>query len=80
MKQKAKAVDQEGELRYEKNSWDLLSLIYTFVQLREAFRIFDRNRDGFISVKELKIVTTMLGATLSKEEIEDFWKEADVVR
>merc|ERR1719419_1554466 len=59
MKQKASAVDQEGELR-------------------EAFRIFDRNKDGFISMKELKKVTTMLGATLSKEELEEFMKEADV--
>lgn len=59
MKQKASAVDQEGELR-------------------EAFRIFDRNKDGFISVKELKKVTTMLGASLTKEELEEFMKEADV--
>lgn len=55
MKQKASAVDQEGELR-----------------------IFDRNKDGFISVKELKKVTTMLGASLTKEELEEFMKEADV--
>ena len=47
---------------------------------REAFRIFDRNKDGFISVKELKKVTTMLGASLTKEELEEFMKEADVVK
>ena len=44
------------------------------------FRQFDRNKDGFISLKEPKKVTTMLGATLSKEELEEFMKEADVVR
>jgi len=49
-------------------------------ELREAFRIFDRNKDGFISVKELKKVTTMLGASLTKEELEEFMKEADVVK
>ena len=51
-----------------------------FIVIREAFRIFDRNKDGFISMKELKKVTTMLGATLSKEELEEFMKEADVVQ
>merc|ERR1719367_680846 len=28
--------------------------------LREAFKIFDRNRDGYIDMKELKKVTAML--------------------
>jgi len=46
--------------------------------LREAFKIFDRDRDGFIDMKELKKVTTMLGQQLTKEEVEDFMKEADV--
>lgn len=47
-------------------------------ELREAFRIFDRNKDGYISMKELKKVTTLLGATLTKEEVDEFMKEADV--
>merc|ERR1719291_1425928 len=38
--------------------------------LREAFKIFDRNRDGYIDMKELKKVTAMLGTMLSQEEIE----------
>ena len=47
--------------------------------LREAFRIFDQDKDGFIDMKEFKKVTTMLGAMLSKEEVEEFMAEADVV-
>merc|ERR1712079_212035 len=35
--------------------------------LREAFRIFDQDRDGFIDIGELKKVTMMLGTMLSKE-------------
>ena len=31
-------------------------------------------------MKELKKVTAMLGTMLTKEEIEDFMREADVVR
>merc|ERR1712179_677856 len=46
--------------------------------IREAFKIFDRDKDGFISTKELKKVTTMLGQQLTKEEVEEFMKEADV--
>lgn len=46
--------------------------------LREAFKLFDRNRDGFIDMKELKKVTSMLGTMLTKEELEEFMSEADV--
>jgi len=46
--------------------------------LREAFKLFDRNRDGFIDTRELKKVTGMLGTMLTKEELEEFMKEADV--
>jgi calmodulin len=46
--------------------------------LREAFKIFDRDKDGYISMKELKKVTSMLGAMLTKEEIDEFMAEADV--
>ena len=47
--------------------------------VREAFKIFDRDKDGFISMKELKKVATMLGTMLTKEELEEFMAEADSV-
>ena len=47
--------------------------------LREAFKIFDRDKDGFVDLKELKTVATMLGSMLTKEEVEEFMREADVV-
>jgi len=46
--------------------------------LKEAFKIFDRDKDGFIDMKELKKVANMLGATLSKEEVDEFMREADI--
>ena len=49
----------------------------TFHEFREAFKIFDRNRDGYIDMKELRKVTAMLGTMLTQEEIEDFMAEAD---
>ena len=46
---------------------------------REAFKIFDRDKDGFISMKELKKVCSMLGTMLTKEELDEFMAEADKV-
>jgi len=48
--------------------------------LREAFKLFDRNRDGYIDRKELKKVTSMLGTMLTTEELDEFMRDADVVR
>jgi len=47
-------------------------------ELREAFRMFDRNKDGFIDSRELKKVASMLGTMLTKEEVEDFMSQADL--
>merc|ERR1712176_1715542 len=46
--------------------------------LREAFKMFDRDGDGFITLKELKKVSMMLGNIMGQEEIEEFMREADV--
>ena len=45
--------------------------------MKEAFRIFDRNRNGYIEALEMKVVLTSLGQSLSKAEFEEFWAEAD---
>ncbi|XP_006616487.1 calmodulin-beta-like isoform X1 [Apis laboriosa] len=47
-------------------------------ELREAFRVFDKNKDGLISSKELRHVMTNLGEKLSEEEVDDMIKEADL--
>lgn len=47
-------------------------------ELREAFRVFDRNGDGFISSSELRHVMTNLGEKLTDEEVEDMIREADL--
>ena len=46
--------------------------------LREAFRIFDKNKNGYIDAKEIIAVTTTLGQALTKEELEQFMAEADL--
>ncbi len=50
----------------------------TFQELRQAFRIFDKNGDGLIEQKELRWVTATMGQRLSDEEIEAFMREADL--
>ena len=52
--------------------------MYILQSLKEAFKIFDKNRNGYIEAKELKQVTTTLGSQLTDEEFEDFWREADI--
>nr|CAD7424476.1 unnamed protein product [Timema monikensis] len=47
-------------------------------ELREAFRVFDKNNDGMISSMELRHVMTNLGEKLSDEEVDDMIREADL--
>jgi len=47
-------------------------------ELRDSFRVFDKNGDGFISAAELRQVMATLGEHLSEEEIREMITEADV--
>lgn len=46
-------------------------------ELREAFRVFDRDGSGWISAAELRHIMTHLGEKLSDEEVDEMMKEAD---
>ena len=46
--------------------------------LREAFRIFDKDKSGYIDGREIILVTSTLGQALSQEELEAFMAEADL--
>ncbi|GER55296.1 calmodulin [Striga asiatica] len=46
-------------------------------EMKEAFEVFDRDQDGFISAIELRNVMLNLGERLSEEEAEQMIKEAD---
>jgi len=47
-------------------------------ELREAFRVFDKDQNGFISAAELRHVMTNLGEKLTDEEVDEMIREADV--
>lgn len=46
-------------------------------ELREAFKVFDKDGNGFISAAELRHVMTSLGEKLTDEEVDAMMKEAD---
>eukprot|EP00461_Guttulinopsis_vulgaris_P001510 UN01510 len=47
-------------------------------EIREAFRVFDKNGDGFISAAELRHVMTNLGEKLTQDEVDEMIREADL--
>ncbi|GFR83231.1 calmodulin [Elysia marginata] len=47
-------------------------------EITDAFKIFDKNGDGYINAAELRHVMTNLGEKLSDKEVEDMIKEADM--
>ena len=46
-------------------------------EVREAYRVFDKDRDGFISALELRMVLAALPEKLSAEEIDEILEAAD---
>lgn len=46
-------------------------------ELQEAFKVFDRDNDGFISAAELRHVMTSIGENLTDAEIDEVIREVD---
>ena len=46
--------------------------------MREAFKIFDRDGNGYIDFHELKSVITRLGEPISNEEADNLFRDADL--
>src|SRR6266487_2488071 len=47
-------------------------------EIHEAFKVFDKEGNGFISSTEFRRVMTKLGENLTNEEVDEMIKEADV--
>eukprot|EP01084_Bolivina_argentea_P124141 219985_1 len=46
--------------------------------IKEAFKVFDKDSNGFISAAELKHVMTNSGETLTDEEVDEIIRQADI--
>ena len=57
------------------NNYELHTLIKA---LREAFKMFDKDKSGFIEAKEIATVAFALGEALTEDELREFMKEADL--
>jgi len=44
---------------------------------KEAFKVFDRDNNGFISAAELRHVMTSIGEKLTDDEVDEMIREAD---
>ncbi len=47
-------------------------------EVLEAFKVFDKDGNGFISAAELRHIMTNLGEKLSDEEVDEMIREADI--
>ncbi|XP_054980248.1 calmodulin-like [Sorex araneus] len=47
-------------------------------EIREAFRVFDKDGNGYISTAELHHIMTNLGEKLTDEEVDEMIREADI--
>ena len=49
-------------------------------EVREAFRVFDREGHGFISMAEMRHVMTNLGERLTDQEVDELIRGVDIDR
>ena len=55
-----------------------VSMYVIAVEFRGAFQLFDRNRDGCISCKELGVIMRSLGQNPTEDELKEMITEVDV--
>ena len=51
--------------------------VRTNATMQEAFKVFDRDNNGFISAAELRHVMTSIGEKLTDDEVDEMIREAD---
>ena len=47
-------------------------------ELENAFAMFDKDKNGFVDINELKYALTHLGEKLTQKEVERMFKDVDV--
>jgi calmodulin len=46
--------------------------------IREAFRVFDRDGNGYITADEFRFAMTRFGEQFSNEEVDEIMREVDI--
>ncbi|CAF0963368.1 unnamed protein product [Adineta ricciae] len=75
-------IDKSGTIEFE----EYLSFMMTFIKknvtteenLRDAFNLFDQDRDGFVNVDDLREIMTNLGEKITDEDLDEMIREADI--
>ncbi|KAA3471181.1 calmodulin-like protein 8 isoform X1 [Gossypium australe] len=73
-------IERKGKIDFE----DFVNIMARKMQenvvdeLKEAFKVFDRDQDGFISANELRQVMMNMGERLTMEEAEQMIRAADL--
>ena len=77
MARKMKDTDSEDEIRVTCTKvFDIRNNKLT-IDDQEAFKVFDRDNNGFISAAELRHVMTSIGEKLTDDEVDEMIREAD---
>ena len=48
------------------------------MEIKEVFRVFDKDSNGFISAAELRLIMSNLGEKLTDEEVDEMIRKADI--
>jgi len=60
------------------NAKDFLRWWFANKELLVSFRLFDRNKDGYITLEEMKKACVSFNAGMTEKEITDMFQEADI--
>ncbi|RNA44698.1 neo-calmodulin-like isoform X2 [Brachionus plicatilis] len=71
-------IDEFVQLMYNMGNISEISEEQEDKELREAFKVFDRKGNGFITSSDLRSVLQCLGEQLTEDEIEDMIEEVDI--
>ncbi|CAG2241635.1 CALM [Mytilus edulis] len=83
VKEMVQKVDTDGNGTIEfpeflQMATDMMKSVDLADEVRDAFRLFDKNGDGYVTAPELKTILSNNGEKISDEELDAMVKDADV--
>ncbi|VDH98383.1 Hypothetical predicted protein [Mytilus galloprovincialis] len=83
VKEMVQKVDTDGNGTIEfpeflQMATDMMKSVDLADEVRDAFRLFDKNGDGYVTASELKTILSNNGEKISDEELDAMVKDADV--